>query len=129
MPETDAHPAHAAEEAPPTHPAPAETRPDRRARAETKRPWLWNVVLLDDDDHTYEYVIEMVRKVYGYTLERAFELAVHVDTRGRAVCCTTHRELAELRREQMVSFGRDVRMSQSRGAMSVVLEPAENDDD
>lgn len=27
----------------------------------------YNVVLLDDNDHTYEYVIEMLRAVFGFT--------------------------------------------------------------
>ena len=25
----------------------------------------WNVVLLDDNDHTYEYVVEMLLKLFG----------------------------------------------------------------
>ena len=28
---------------------------------------LYNVVLLDDDDHTYEYVIEMLQKLFAFS--------------------------------------------------------------
>lgn len=85
----------------------------------------WNVVLLDDDDHTYEYVIEMVRRLFGYSAEHAWRIASTVDTRGRAVLLTTHKEHAELKRDQVHAFGRDPRMDVSRGSMSAIIEPAE----
>lgn len=84
----------------------------------------WNVVLLDDDDHTYEYVIRMVQAIFGYPLERAFKIAQTVDGQGRAVCFTTHKELAELKREQIIGFGADPLMQRSAGSMSAVIEPA-----
>lgn len=85
----------------------------------------WNVVLLDDDDHTYDYVIEMVRRLFGYSAERAWTIASAVDTQGRAVVATTHKEHAELKRDQIHAFGRDPRMDASRGSMSAIIEPAE----
>jgi ATP-dependent Clp protease adaptor protein ClpS len=33
------------------------------------------VVLLDDDDHTYDYVIEMLQKIFIFSLEQAFRHA------------------------------------------------------
>ncbi len=30
------------------------------------------VVLIDDDDHSYEYVIEMMQKLFGYRIEKGF---------------------------------------------------------
>lgn len=95
-------------------------------RRTTRRPRLWHVVLLDDDDHTYEYVIEMMMEIFAHPLERAFEIAQTVDSEGRAICITTHLELAELKRELMVSAGPDPRMSESAGPMTVLLEPADD---
>jgi len=88
------------------------------------RPWLWNVVLLDSDDHSYEYVMELAMRLFGYPLERAFKAAAKVDKDGRAVLLTTHKELAELKIEQITSFGRDPRVSECAGAMSALMEPA-----
>src|SRR6058998_3869798 len=49
---------------------------------------LYHVVLLDDDDHTYEYVIEMLGKIFLLPTEVAFRLAVEVDTTGRTIVMT-----------------------------------------
>jgi len=91
----------------------------------------WNVILLDDDHHTYEYVMRMVGKLFGHNVASAFEVAKTVDSRGRAICVTTHKELAELRVQQVHGFGPDPLMSESAGSMSAVMEPAqaEGDDD
>ena len=103
------------------------TRPVHERR--TEQPRLWNVVILDDDDHSYEYVIEMLVSLFGHSVERAFEIAEKIDAEGRGVCKTTHRELAELKREQIISFGPDARIAACSGPMSVILEPADFGDD
>jgi ATP-dependent Clp protease adaptor protein ClpS len=85
----------------------------------------YNVVLLDDNDHTYEYVIEMLRKVFGYPDQTGYTMAKAVDTSGRVIVMTTHKELAELKCDQITSFGADPRLERSAGPMSAVVEPAE----
>jgi ATP-dependent Clp protease adaptor protein ClpS len=90
---------------------------------------LWNVVLLDDQDHTYDYVIRMMQDLFGHDKTRADQIAYTVDRQGRAVCATTHKEHAELKREQIVGFGRDPLVPQSKGAMRAVIEPAECESD
>lgn len=89
-----------------------------------KQPWLWNVVLLDDQEHSYDYVVRMMQEIFAASAERALQVAQTVDREGRAVCMTCHKELAELKLEQIVSFGRDPQLSASKGPMSAVLEPA-----
>lgn len=113
----------------PVSPAKPTTSPQAGTTPETKQPWLWNVVLLDDQHHTYEYVIRMVQQLFGHTLDRAFSVALKVDKDGRAICLTTHKEHAELKRDQIHAFGRDPLMMESRGSMSAILEPAECDGD
>jgi ATP-dependent Clp protease adaptor protein ClpS len=95
----------------------------------TDQPVPWNVVLLDDDDHTYDYVIDLAQKVFAMPTERAYRAACTVDKQGRVVLMTTHKELAELKREQVLTFGRDWRMERSRGPMSCIIEPAAGGDD
>ena len=84
----------------------------------------YNVILLNDDDHTYEYVVQMLRSIFGYTEEKGFELAKTVDKQGRAIVITTHKERAELKRDQIQSFGTDARVSACKGSMSAIIEPA-----
>ena len=83
----------------------------------------WNVVLLDDSDHTYDYVVEMLGAVFGHPLSTAFRMAVEVDTTGRVIVWTAHRELAELKQDQIHAYGADPRITRCRGSMSAVLEP------
>lgn len=85
----------------------------------------FHVVLMNDDDHTYEYVIEMLKVIFAYPDEKGYELAKEVDREGRVILLTTHRELAELKRDQIHAYGADMRVATCKGSMSAVIEPAE----
>lgn len=85
---------------------------------------LFNVVLLDDDEHTYEYVIEMLTTLFLLTKGEAFQKAVEVDSFGRTIVITCERPQAEFGRDQIHAFGADSRMPNSKGSMSSVVEPA-----
>jgi ATP-dependent Clp protease adaptor protein ClpS len=87
---------------------------------------LYHVVLLDDDEHTYDYVIEMLQKLFFLSLEIALQHAIEVDTTGRTVVITCERPEAEFARDQIQGFGADPRMPKSKGSMSAVLVPASN---
>jgi ATP-dependent Clp protease adaptor protein ClpS len=84
----------------------------------------YNVILLDDNDHTYDYVIEMLQKLFGHAKERAFQMAKEVDTTGRVIVETTTLERAELKRDQIHAYGADWRLERSKGSMSAKIEPA-----
>ena len=84
----------------------------------------YHVILLDDDEHTYEYVIEMLQAVFGHPPEKGLALAKEVDESGRVICATVHKELAELRQEQIQDYGPDPRLAGCKGSMSAVIEPA-----
>lgn len=85
----------------------------------------WNVVLLNDDDHTYDYVIEMLMKLFGHSVETAFGMANEVDSADRVIVDTTTRERAELKQEQIHAYGPDWRLPRCQGSMSAVIEPTE----
>src|SRR5687767_14424392 len=102
--------------------APKKTPGSKRKPPKNLPPF--NVVLLDDDDHSYEYVIEMLGKVFGYVKEKAYQLAKEVDGSGRVIVLTTHKELAELKRDQILAYGRDTRNSACQGSMTAIIEPA-----
>ncbi len=94
------------------------------ATVETRLMPQWHVVLLNDDDHTYEYVIEMLTKLFAHSIENAFRMACEVDKSGRVIVDTTTRERAELKQEQIHAFGKDWRLPRCKGSMSSELEPA-----
>ena len=88
---------------------------------------LFNVVLLDDNEHTYDYVIEMLQKLFLFSKTRAFQHAVEVDTAGRTILLTCELPQAEFARDQIHAYGADWRMPESKGSMSAVIEPAGGD--
>jgi ATP-dependent Clp protease adaptor protein ClpS len=85
---------------------------------------LYRVVLLDDNDHTYDYVIEMLQKLFVFTLDEAFRHAEEVDRNGRTVLITCELPQAEFARDQIHACGPDWRLPRSKGSMSAVVEPA-----
>ena len=87
---------------------------------------LYRVVLLDDNDHTYDYVIEMLQKIFIFTLDQAYQHAEEVDRRGRTVLITCELPEAEFARDQIQAYGPDWRLQRSKGSMSAVIEPASN---
>ena len=119
---------NAATKSPAQSDTPADTktspRPTKRKAGRVKALPKWNVVLLDDNDHTYDYVIDMLGSIFGHSVRNAHHMAHEVDTDGRVVVFTTHRELAELKCDQIRRYGLDPRISSCRGSMNAFIEPA-----
>ncbi|MGE3961964.1 MAG: ATP-dependent Clp protease adaptor ClpS [Dehalococcoidia bacterium] len=85
---------------------------------------LCRLVLLDDNEHTYEYVIEMLGAIFGYGPEKAFALARLVDTQGRVTLMTASRPDCETKQSQVHSYGADPRIPTSKGSMTAIVEDA-----
>ena len=102
----------------------AGTQTIERTRAETVLATPWNVVLLDDDDHTYEYVVEMLGRLFGHSWSTAWSMAREVDGSGRVVVWSGEREVAEFKQGRIHAYGADPRLPRSRGSMSAILERA-----
>jgi ATP-dependent Clp protease adaptor protein ClpS len=85
---------------------------------------LYHVILLNDEDHTYDYVVEMLVKIFGMTESAAFGHAVEVDTAGTTIVLTCELEKAELKRDQIHAYGADWRLTRSLGSMAAIVEPA-----
>lgn len=81
---------------------PTRTQPVEETK--TRRQPPYNVILLNDDDHSMEFVIEVLCKVVNCPVERAIVLMLEAHTSGRAVIWTGSREVAELKAEQIQSF-------------------------
>jgi len=87
-------------------------KPKRKRKSEPKkkpprRQPRYHVILWNDDDHTYDYVIETLCRFCGHTPEKAFKLAQEIDKTGRAVVWTGSMEVAELKRDQIKGMGPD----------------------
>ena len=100
-----------------------EVEPQERRRRKTKHQPRYHVILWNDDDHTYQYVIRMMQELFGHSQEKGFQIAEQVDKQGRAVCLTTTKEHAELKQEQIQAFGADRDIPRCKGSMYATIEP------
>jgi ATP-dependent Clp protease adaptor protein ClpS len=104
--------------------APPETKAVEKPKPPVpKRQPPYNVILLDDNDHTYHYVIEMLGKLFGHDETKAFIMAAEVDQTGRVIVDTTTKERAELKRDQIHAYGADWRLERCKGSMRATIEP------
>lgn len=99
------------------------TSPRIETEREHQETPLYRVVLLDDDDHTYDYVIEMLQKIFIFSAEEALRHAQEVDSAGRTVLITCELPEAEFSRDQIHAYGPDYRLPRSKGSMSAIIEP------
>jgi len=102
---------------------PAQKQESKTGKKPKKQP-RYHVILWNDDDHTYEYVITMLQKLFGYPVERGYQLAKEVDSQGKVIVLTTALEVAELKRDQIKAFGKDALIAACKGSMSATVEPA-----
>ena len=87
----------------------------------------FHVVLFDDSNHTYDYVIEMLMDIFGYNSSTAFQMACEVDILGKVIVYTSNREHCEYKRDQIVNYGPDWRLDHSKSSMRATLIPATSD--
>ena len=102
-------------------------RPKNKKDRKPKRQPRYHVILWDDDDHSYEYVVLMMRQLFGHSFNKGFEIAKMVDSAGRSICLTSTREHAELKVEQIHSYGKDILIERCAGPMSASIEPESNE--
>lgn len=99
------------------------SKPAARQATNRKRQPQYNVVLWDDDDHSYDYVELMMRQLFGHSSSMSYSIARTVDSSGRAICMTTTLEHAELKRDQIQAFGPDALIERCDGSMKASIEP------
>ena len=85
---------------------------------------LYHVIILNDDEHTFDYVIEMLQSIFKMPYATAFAHTFEADATGSSIVLTTHLEEAELKRDQVHAYGPDWRMPNSHGSVAALVEPA-----
>jgi ATP-dependent Clp protease adaptor protein ClpS len=101
-----------------------EVETDVGTEQKTRRLPPYNVIILNDEDHTFPYVIELLVKLFAHPIEKAKELTWRIHTTGRAIVYTTHKEKAELKRDQVLNYGADPFSASSKGPLRCYIEPA-----
>lgn len=102
------------------------TNPETRVLDETDKQIEppYHLILLDDDAHSYAYVIGMMAGIFGYSRDKGFAIACIVDKDGQAIVMTGSKAKMELKQEAIHAYGADPLMETSAGSMSAIIEPA-----
>jgi ATP-dependent Clp protease adaptor protein ClpS len=85
---------------------------------------MYHVIILNDDEHSFDYVIEMLQAVFKIVYATALAHTVEADSTGSSIVLTTSLEEAEQKRDQVHAYGPDWRMPNSRGSVAALVEPA-----
>jgi ATP-dependent Clp protease adaptor protein ClpS len=85
---------------------------------------LYHVIILNDDEHTFDYVIEMLQRVFGLDPVTAMEKTIEADSTGSSIVWTCALKEAEHKRDLVHAYGPDPRMPNSRGSVAALVEPA-----
>jgi ATP-dependent Clp protease adaptor protein ClpS len=100
------------------------TKPKEKEETGTRRVPPFHVMLENDDHHSFEFVVDVLRKALGFNEQRAFLVTNEAHTKGRAVAWTGSKEVAELKVEQMLSFHEIRSDGRKLGPLGVTIEPA-----
>ena len=98
--------------------------PETGTTTDTRREKLYHVIILNDDEHSYEYVIEMLQVVFAISYSSAVAHTLEADTTGSSIIVTCPLEEAERKRDGVHAYGPDWRMPNSRGSVAALIEPA-----
>lgn len=78
----------------------------------------YNVVLENDDYHSHTFVVSVLCKALGHSIDRAYQLMLQAHQTGRAIVWTAPKEVAELKAEQIGTF-----REEPHGPLGCSIEP------
>jgi ATP-dependent Clp protease adaptor protein ClpS len=100
------------------------TLPATDSKTETRKEKLYHVIILNDEEHTYEYVVEMLQSVFTLSYQQALARTIEADTTGSSVIVTCSLKEAEQKRDAVHAYGPDWRLPHSQGSVAALIEPA-----
>ena len=95
---------------------PCSTLPEEAVDVSVLPPY--NLIIYNDDHHTFEFVIAILIKVFRKTTEQAFQHALETHEAGRSIVWSGSKEVGELKLDQLMTFHEG-----SKGPISAALEP------
>ena len=78
-----------------------------RVQTQKKEPELYQVVLLNDDYTTMEFVIEVLESVFQKSPAEAFQIMMHVHRNGRGLAGVYTWEVAETKADEVAALASD----------------------
>jgi ATP-dependent Clp protease adaptor protein ClpS len=97
-----------------------EVEVETEPRTQTSEPC--KVILFNDEEHTYDYVVEMLVHASKLSRENAFRCAVEVDLTGRTIVHYGTREQCAGVVSRIQAYGPDHRLPQSMSSMNAEIQ-------
>jgi len=79
----------------------------QEAKPKLKRPPMYKVILNNDDYTPMDFVVHILEIFFSLDRENSVRIMLEVHTRGRGICGTFTREIAETKVSQVNSFSRE----------------------
>ena len=85
---------------------------------------IYGLVVLNDDTHTFDYVISLFHDVFGISPDTGYGMAETIHLQGwRVVFTGTWQEVVQ-KRAEVLAYGPDPRMPNSTGPLKVEIHEA-----
>ncbi len=75
-------------------------------RAETKKPSMYKILMLNDDYTPMEFVVLILERFFGKNRSEATNIMLHVHQRGVGICGVFTYEVAETKVTQVIDYAR-----------------------
>ncbi|MBZ0137902.1 MAG: ATP-dependent Clp protease adaptor ClpS [Planctomycetes bacterium] len=95
-------------------------KPKVDADAKSKRAPLWKVILHNDSKTTMDFVIWVLMRFFAMDIDAAKKVMLEVHNTGQGVAGVYPQEVAELKKDQVVSAART-----QKYPLTVTIEPDE----
>ena len=79
----------------------------QNTKPKLKKPNQFQVLLLNDDYTTMEFVIEVLVRFFHKSEDEAHRIMLKVHVEGEGVCGTYSHDIAQTKVSQVISFARD----------------------
>ena len=76
------------------------------SKPQTKKPSMYNVLLLNDDYTPMEFVVIVLENVFNKKLEDATQIMLHIHKNGVGVCGTFSYEVAESKCKEVMDMAK-----------------------
>ncbi len=83
-----------------------DTKKKTKVKPKTERPRLYKVMLLNDDYTPREFVVKVLRSVFGMSDDQAHRVMITAHTRGACVVAVYTKDVAETKAKEGTDAGR-----------------------
>ena len=84
----------------------ADTKPRGKARPRVERPRMHKVILVNDDFTPREFVVKVLKAVFGMDEDSAYAVMMTAHQRGACVVAVFTKDVAETKADQGTDAGR-----------------------